>query len=221
MPTAADSPKLTVSPSYKTFRSSIYASRKQTQPNPKTPTTPISLFIPDDVEQDQRTHHPTPLPTPPPSPMASSSSGSTNPATSRGGGGGISAKQTTDPILRNTLRYTISAREYAVLHRYVLSRSRQLKKRVPTVETVNRIMNSGDTTSKSSSSSKEKDKGEWTVRDVGSTSAGVKAGAGAMLGADDYNARAVRHSLRVFATTAAGMKGYALIAERFMGAKKE
>lgn len=167
--------------------------------------------------------------------MASSSSGSATNPRSGGGGGGISAKQTTDPILRNTLRYTISAREYALLHRYVLSRSRQLKKRVPTVETVNRIINNnnnnnngssssssgGGGAKKSSISSKEKGKEEWTVRDVGSTSAGLKAGAGAMLVADDYNARAVRHSLRVLVLTAAGMKGYALIAERLMGAKKE
>lgn len=145
--------------------------------------------------------------------MASSSSGLAGP---RGSGSG-SANQTNDPILRNTLRYTISAREYALLHRYILSRSRQVKKRVPTVATVNRIMNGDSSGSKKGKEKKE----ELTVRDVGSTSAGVKAGAAAMLGADDYNARAVRHSLRVFAAVAVGMKGYALLAERFLGAKKE
>lgn len=146
--------------------------------------------------------------------MASSSSGASADPPPRAGG--VSAKQTTDPVLRNTLRYTISAREYALLHRYILSRSRQLKKRVPTVETVNRIMNGP-----SVSSAKKAIAAEMSVRDVGSTSAGVRAGAGAMVGADDYNARAVRHSLRVFAATAAGMKLYALVAERFMGAKRE
>lgn len=146
--------------------------------------------------------------------MASSSSGASANPPSRAAG--VSAKQTTDPVLRNTLRYTISAREYALLHRYILSRSRQLKKRVPTVETVNHIMNgSGDASKKQAAAA------ELNVRDVPSTSAGVGAGAGAMIGADDYNARAVRHSLRVFAATAAGMKLYALVAEKFMGAKKD
>lgn len=145
--------------------------------------------------------------------MASSSSGGSAAAPARAGG--VSAKQTTDPVLRNTLRYTISAREYALLHRYILSRSRQVKKRVPTVETVNRIMNGpGDSTKKAIAA-------EMNVRDVGSTSAGAGAGAGAMVGADDFNARAVRHSLRVFAATAAGMKLYALVAEKLMGAKRE
>ena len=34
-----------------------------------------------------------------------------------------------DPILRNALRYTISAREYQLLHRYLLSRAPAVKKR--------------------------------------------------------------------------------------------
>lgn len=148
--------------------------------------------------------------------MASSSSGGSAAPPPRASG--VSAKQTTDPVLRNTLRYTISAREYALLHRYILSRSRQLKKRVPTVETVNRIMNGPG---ESSISAKKAIAAEMNVRDVGSTSAGAGAGAGAMVGADDYNARAVRHSLRVFAATAAGMKLYAMVAEKLMGAKKE
>ncbi|KAL2274962.1 hypothetical protein FJTKL_02628 [Diaporthe vaccinii] len=159
--------------------------------------------------------------------MASASSG-------RGQGGlaastaapaSLSAKATNDPILRNTLRYTISAREYALLHRYVLSKSRQLKKRVPTVETVNRIMN-GDAGGSSDRKGKAKAKEgtapvDMSVADVGSTSAGVNAGAGAILGADDYNARAVRHSIRVFATTAVAMKAWGVIATRFMGQKPD
>lgn len=148
--------------------------------------------------------------------MASSSSGGGAPPPPRAAG--VSAKQTTDPVLRNTLRYTISAREYAVLHRYILSRSRSLKKRMPTVETVTHIMNGpGDFPT----SANKGHAAEMSVRDVGSTSAGAGAGAGAMVGADDYNARAVRHSLRVFAATATGMKLYALVAEKLMGAKRE
>ncbi|KAF4504593.1 hypothetical protein G6O67_008026 [Ophiocordyceps sinensis] len=42
-----------------------------------------------------------------------------------------SAAATVDPVLRNTLRYTISAREYAVLHKYILSRSRVLRRNAP------------------------------------------------------------------------------------------
>ena len=47
---------------------------------------------------------------------------------------GVTAKSAVDPILRNALRYTISAREYSLLHKYVISRSRALKKRAPTVD---------------------------------------------------------------------------------------
>lgn len=127
--------------------------------------------------------------------------------------------------MRNTLRYTISAREYALLHRYVLSRSRQLKKRVPSVETVNRIMNGDNPGARAgrSKKGKEKESGDDLLgpADVGSTSAGVHAGAGAMVGADDYNARAVRHSLRVFGTTATALKVWGIVAERLLGQKKE
>lgn len=70
---------------------------------------------------------------------------------------------------------------------------------------------------------KEKEAGDSLLgpADVGSTSAGVDAGAGAMVGADDYNARAVRHALRVFGTTAAAMKVWAIVAERLLGQKRE
>ncbi|KJZ71662.1 hypothetical protein HIM_08974 [Hirsutella minnesotensis 3608] len=68
-----------------------------------------------------------------------------------------------DPVLRNTLRYTISAREYAVLHKYILSRSRVLRRSAPGPATVDKAL--------------------------------------ARPGGDDYNARAVRHALRVFAAT--------------------
>ncbi|KAF3761626.1 hypothetical protein M406DRAFT_237553, partial [Cryphonectria parasitica EP155] len=123
-----------------------------------------------------------------------------------------------DPILRNTLRYTISAREYALLHRYILSRSREVKKRVPSVETVNKIMN-GDP-GKEAAGGGGGGLRSLDIQDVGSTSAGAGAGAGAMVGADDYNARAVRHSLRVFGATAAALKVYGLVTEKFMGAKR-
>lgn len=85
---------------------------------------------------------------------------------------------------------------------------------------VNRIMN-GDA---SGSRAEGKGKGkamDMDVADVASTSAGLDAGAGAMLGADDFNARAVRHSLRVFGVTAVAMKVYGLAMQKLGGMKAE
>lgn len=111
----------------------------------------------------------------------------------------------TDPILRNALRYTISAREYASLHRYVLSRSKAIKKRVPTVERVNRIMD-GQGPAKSSRSEQEARKGDP-----------ARGSPTALIPGDDYNARAVRHSLRVFIATGALMKVWGIVSGRLMG----
>lgn len=83
----------------------------------------------------------------------------------------------TDPILRNTLRYTVSAREYAALHKYILSRSRNLRRAAPSPASV-----------------------EKTLRPA--------------KGGDDFNARAVRHALRVFAVTWMGVKGWDTISRR-------
>lgn len=52
----------------------------------------------------------------------------------------ITAKSTTDPILRNALRYTISAKEYQTLHKYIISRSKVLKRNTPTVSQVERLV---------------------------------------------------------------------------------
>src|SRR4051812_49152897 len=52
----------------------------------------------------------------------------------------ISAKATADPILRNALRYTISAKEYETLHRYIISRSKVLKRNAPTVARVEKLV---------------------------------------------------------------------------------
>lgn len=126
----------------------------------------------------------------------------------------MSAKATADPVLRNALRYTISAREYATLHKYVLSRSRVLKKRAPSVEAVQRIMHGDASPAGPGASRNDKASDKGKEPDTGH-------GAGAMVGADDYNARAVRHSLRVFLTTAAVMKLGGLISARLMGQKKD
>ncbi|KAG5913993.1 hypothetical protein E4U53_004740, partial [Claviceps sorghi] len=88
------------------------------------------------------------------------------------------ASSPADAILRNTLRCTISATEYATLHRYVLSRSRALRRAVPAPA---RTTHDG------------------TAAD------------------DDYNARAVRHALRVFLAVVAGIKGWEAVVGRVRG----
>ncbi|KUI53025.1 hypothetical protein VP1G_00536 [Cytospora mali] len=133
-------------------------------------------------------------------------------------GATVSAKATSDPILRNTLRYTVSAREYALLHRYILSRSRQIKKRVPTVENVNRIMNGGGGVSEKARGKRKENEPSGPA---GGSVTGGSASAGALEGADDYKARAVRHSVRVFLGTAAAMKAWSIVATRLMGKKQD
>ena len=91
----------------------------------------------------------------------------------------ISAKSTADPILRNALRYTISAKEYETLHRYILSRSKVLKRNTPSVSRVEKLVDRP--------------------------------------GRDDYNAAAVRASVRVFVATSAALKVWGLVSERFLG----
>lgn len=87
------------------------------------------------------------------------------------------ATASTDPILRNALRYTVSADEYATLHKYILSRSRALRRVAPSPGGVDRALRPRK-------------------------------------GRDDYNARAVRHALRVFAATWLGMKGWDTVERR-------
>lgn len=52
----------------------------------------------------------------------------------------ITAKNTTDPVLRNALRYTISAKEYQTLHKYIISRSKVLKRNTPSVSQVEKLV---------------------------------------------------------------------------------
>ncbi|KAL1881483.1 hypothetical protein VTK73DRAFT_3545 [Phialemonium thermophilum] len=135
---------------------------------------------------------------------------------------------TADPILRNALRYTISAQEYALLHRYVLSRSRFLKRRAPSVETVQKILHRPPYNQSRTPSAQPARPGEEgqkrqskadplhgslpqrsgpPTRDHGSVGSPSR-------GADDYNARAVRHSLRVFLATGALMKFWGMLSGR-------
>lgn len=93
-----------------------------------------------------------------------------------------SSRAASDPVLRNALRYTISAREYASLHKYIISRSRVLRRTTPTPARVEKALQPPK-------------------------------------GGDDYNARTVRHALRVFVSTWLGMKGLDVIKKR-MGDKE-
>lgn len=93
----------------------------------------------------------------------------------------LSAKATADPILRNALRYTISSKEYETLHKYIISRSKVLRRNAPTVAKVEKL-----------------------VKREGSPG-------------EDYNAAAVRASLRVFLACSAAGRVWELVAERWLG----
>lgn len=115
-----------------------------------------------------------------------------------------------DPVLRNAIRYTVSAREYESLHKYVLSRSRLLRKRAPTVGAVEKYMNGA---TDDGARGKGKGKGRATSSDSSSAPPSPK-------GADTYNVRAVRHALRLFITTGLGLKLYNVIVARLRGQKE-
>lgn len=120
-----------------------------------------------------------------------------------------------DPILRNTLRYTVSAREYATLHKYIISRSRVLKRNAPSVETVARLVNGGPASGRTTARIEGR-KSEARGSDKNKPD---KAGVDPLAPANDYNVRAVRHSIRVFVATSIAMKTWALISKKLMGAK--
>ncbi|KAJ4150567.1 hypothetical protein LMH87_011312 [Akanthomyces muscarius] len=90
-----------------------------------------------------------------------------------------SAATTVDPVMRNALRYTVSPREYAALHKYIIARSKTLRRNAPTPAAVEKAL------------------------------APTPASA-----ASDYNAKAVRHALRVFVTSWVGMKGYEFVSKK-------
>ncbi|KAJ8120535.1 hypothetical protein ONZ43_g2776 [Nemania bipapillata] len=121
-----------------------------------------------------------------------------------------------DPILRNTLRYTISAREYETLHRYVISRSRILRKRAPTVNTVEKYINGEGDRRSSVSRDPPKGKGKGKGKDK-APPRGLQPGGG---GGDNHNVRAIRHALRVFVATGLGAKAYEILLARVKGQKE-
>ena len=117
----------------------------------------------------------------------------------------VTAKTTSDPVLRNALRYTMSANEYAALHKYVLSKSRIVRHKVPAVATVERILDGREKTSPPAGREK-KDGGDALFNNT--------------RGADTHNSRAVRHSMRVFVATGVLLKLWSIVQAR-MGGKKE
>jgi len=81
-----------------------------------------------------------------------------------------------DPVLRNALRYTISPREYELLHQYLLSRAPAVKKRTLPPKKYDAIAK----------------------------------------GTDDYNAAAIRASLRLAVVTFSGLKAWELVSTKLL-----
>lgn len=104
--------------------------------------------------------------------MASVSSGASSTGSSSSG--------TIDPVVRNALRYSLSPREYQLLHKYLIARAPAVKKRAPPPAKYERAVSS----------------------------------------ADDYNAAAIRVSLRVFTTTFAGLKLWELVSTKILARGK-
>ena len=88
----------------------------------------------------------------------------------------ISNSARADPILRNALRYTVSEREYKLLHRYLISQAPAVKKR-----------------------SVQPARYEAIVKSQG-----------------DYNAAAIRASIRLFLGTYSSLKLWEYITDRFL-----
>jgi hypothetical protein len=101
-----------------------------------------------------------------------SASGSSNASASTSTSNG----QPIDALTRNALRYSLSPKEYKALHKYLLTKTPVVRKRVPPPH-----------------------KYEKSVKDT-----------------EDYNAAAIRASLRVFGTTLAGLKLWELITTKVL-----
>ena len=114
------------------------------------------------------------------------------------------AKSTTDPVLRNALRYTVSPREYAALHKYVLSRSPLLRRRAPSVNSNYASVNNSLVANDASTPRRPPpDRPEAAV--LGPAADG-----------DDFNIKAVRHALRVFVVGVLGLKGWDMVSRRIL-----
>jgi len=118
-----------------------------------------------------------------------------------------------DPVLRNALRYTITSREYEKLHKFVLSRSRVLRRKVPSPTAMEKYMDgtsSGRWSSSAAANALPQSRGTGKGK-------GAKSKANEPAAGDTYNARAVRHALRVFIITNVGMKAYEALMARIKG----
>jgi hypothetical protein len=89
--------------------------------------------------------------------------------------------QPIDPLTRNALRYSLSPREYKLLHKYLIARAPVVRERAP-----------------------QPHKYEKSVKN-----------------SNDYNAAAIRASLRVFGATFAGLKLWDLITAKVLMRGKE
>ncbi|KAF2500168.1 hypothetical protein BU16DRAFT_569908 [Lophium mytilinum] len=85
-----------------------------------------------------------------------------------------------DPILRNALRYTVSAKEYRLLHQYLISRAPAVRKRTPPPPKYDAIVKTSD----------------------------------------DYNAAAIRASLRLGVSTFAALKAWEFITTKVLARGK-
>lgn len=81
-----------------------------------------------------------------------------------------------DPIVRNALRYTLSPREYQLLHQYLLSRAPAVRKRTLAPKKYDAIAKGGD----------------------------------------DYNAAAIRASLRLAVVAFSGLKAWDLVKTKLL-----
>jgi hypothetical protein len=100
-----------------------------------------------------------------------------SPSSAPSSGGRPEPKETElDPIVRNALRYTLSPREYQLLHQYLLSRAPAVRKRTPPPRKYEAIAK----------------------------------------GRDDYNAAAVRASLRLAVVAFSGLKAWDLVKTKLL-----
>jgi hypothetical protein len=95
----------------------------------------------------------------------------------------------------------MSSREYAALHKYIISRSRLLRRAAPSVTAVEKMID-GDRKALAEQG-----------RTFGNGGSGTPS--------SDHNAKAVRHATRVFLATGIFMKLYNIISRRVYGPDKE
>ena len=147
----------------------------------------------------------------PESALSKSSAGNPAPTASSSSRHAVSTyASATSPIVRNAIRYTVSEREYELLHRYVLARSRALRRRLPPPGP------------QPSSNVPATSKVSGPAGSGGGPPAGKKAvpGTASVVDDKDYNARAVRHAIRVFLATGIVMKAWEVMRRRLASRRR-